>query len=202
MTVLRYRVAWSLMLVSLFLVLSGAGSASAGTAESSPSPTSHRDAPSWETKLGSGVTVIGTGTQPTPGTTSPGAVVEASIAAANTGHLAQSCAFYQPAVQSKCASIAANSPPVATHENLSLGYIAVKGTQALVGLVGTDCENGARPRCISNQNAAKFLSSGHSFGSLYQAAAKSEASPVHMYSLITCVKVGSQWYVYLPPSSL
>jgi hypothetical protein len=105
-------------------------------------------------------------------------------------------------VQSKCSSLAAHSPTLSIHDNLSLGYIAVKGTKALVALVGTDCESKARPMCISNQNPSKFLSSGHSFASLYQAAIKSETSPVHMYSLISCVKVGSQWYVYLPPGAL
>jgi hypothetical protein len=67
-------------------------------------------------------------------------------------------------------------------------------------MVGTECESDAHPKCITNHDPAKFFSSGHSFKSLYKSALASEASPVHMYSLITCLKVGGQWYIYEPPS--
>jgi hypothetical protein len=140
------------------------------------------------------------GIQPAPGTTSPGGVVEAEFATIDGGHLAQSCAYLQPTVQMKCSAAAANVPPFSIQDHLSLGYIAVKGTQALVAVVGTDCQSDARPKCITNRNPATFFSSRHTFRALYTSAVASEASPVHKYSLITCVKVGSQWYEYQPPS--
>jgi hypothetical protein len=155
--------------------------------------------PAWAASLGRGVTITEPGTQPASGTASPGGVVEAEFAATDGGHLAQGCAYLEPAVQMKCSSDAATAPPFSIQDHLSLGYIAVKGTQALVALVGTDCQSDARPRCITNRNAATFFSSRHTFSALYRSALASEASPVHKYSLITCVRVGSQWYEYEPP---
>ena len=101
----------------------------------------------------------------------------------------------------KCSAASANLPPLSIQDQLSLSYIAVKGTQALVATVGTDCQSDARPKCITNRNPATFFSSRHTFNALYTSAVASEASPVHKYSLITCVKVGSQWYVYQPPGA-
>jgi hypothetical protein len=46
--------------------------------------TARHRSPGWAAALGSGVTVIKLGTKLTPGTTSPGAVVEAETAAENT----------------------------------------------------------------------------------------------------------------------
>jgi hypothetical protein len=169
----------------------------AGAAVASP----HHRTPAWAASLGPGVTIIGPGTQPATGTTSPGGVVESVTASSNSGHLAQSCAYVQPAVQAKCSAATGSLPPISIEDRLTLGYIAVKGTQALVGTVGSDCESDAHPKCITNQNPAKLFSSGHNFQSLYTSAVASESSPIHKYSLITCVKVASQWYVYQPPSA-
>jgi len=176
-------------------------SASTATAASGHRAISTTSAPAWAASLGRGVTITKSGTQPAPGTTSPGGVVEAEFAAADGGHLAQSCAYFQPAVQMKCSAALANLPPSSIQDQLSLGYIAVKGTQALVATVGSDCQSGARPKCITNRNPATFFSSRHTFNALYTSAVASEVSPVHKYSLITCVKVGSQWYVYEPLSA-
>jgi hypothetical protein len=84
---------------------------------------------------------------------------------------------------------------------LSLGYVAVKGAQALVATVGTECESNARPRCASNHDPATFFSSRRTFAALYRTALASERSPTHKYALIPCVEIGSQWYVYEPPGA-
>ena len=198
---LRPRI-WCLGVVLLSILVSQAASgASSVIAASSQSATSHPSSPAWASSLGRGVTITNPGTQPAPGTTSPGGVVEAQFGAVDGGHLAGACAYFQPAVQMKCSAASANLPPVSILDQLSLGYIAVKGTHALVATVGTDCQSEARPKCITNRNPATFFSSRHAFNALYTSAVASEASPVHKYSLITCVKVGSQWYVYGPPSA-
>ena len=178
-----------------------AGPANSASAASSNGATSQTSAPAWAASLGRGVTITKPGTRPTPGTTSPGGVVEAQFAVADSGHLAQGCAYFQPAVQAKCSAVSAHVPPSSVQDQLTLGYIAVKGMQALVATVGTDCQSDARPKCITNRNPATFLSSRHTFNALYASAVGSEVSPVHKYSLITCVKVGSRWYVYEPPSA-
>ena len=193
---------WCLGAVLLSILVSqAAGWNSGAIAASTQSATSHPSAPAWAAALGRGVTITNPGTQPAPGTTSPGGVVEAQFAAVDGGKVAEGCAYFQPAVQAKCSAATANVPPLSIQDQLSLGYIAVKGTHALVSTVGTDCQSEARPKCITNRNPATFFSSRHPFDALYKSALASEASPVHKYSLITCVKVGSQWYVYGAPST-
>jgi hypothetical protein len=193
---------WCIGVVLLSILPSEAAesTASAITAPSD-SAAAHTSAPAWEASLGRGVTIARPGTHPVAGTTSPGGVVEAEFAAVDGGHFAQGCAYFEPAVQMKCSTASADAPPASIQDQLSLGFIAVKGKQALVATVGTDCQSDAQPKCITNRNPATFLSSRHSFSALYASALASEASPIHKYSLITCVKVGSQWYVYEPPSA-
>ena len=198
---LRLRI-WCLGVVMLSILVSqAAGWGSGAIAASSYSATTHSSSPAWASSLGRGVTITQPGTEPAPDTTSPGGVVEASFAAQDGGHLAQTCAYFQPAVQMKCSAAVAKLPPLSIQDQMSLGYIAVKGTHALVSTVGTDCQSEALPKCITNRNPATFFSSRHAFNALYTAAVASEVSPVHKYSLITCVKVGSQWYVYSPPNA-
>ncbi len=191
-----------LVVVILSILVSQFGWAGSAIAASRHSRTSETSAAAWASSLGRGVTITQPGTQPAPDTTSPGGVVEAQFAAQDGGHLAQACAYFQPAVQKRCSTASANLPPSSVQDTLSLGYIAVKGTHALVATVGTDCQSEARPKCITNRNPATFFSSGRTFNALYTSAVASEASPVHKYSLIPCVKVDSQWYVYLPPKAL
>ena len=193
---------WCLGVVLLLVLVSeAAGPVSTAIAASNNRTTSQTPAPTWAASLGQGVTITKPGSQPAPGTASPGGVVEAQFAAVDGGHLAQGCAFFQPAVQMKCSAASVDLPPSSIQDQISLGYIAVKGTQALVATVGTDCQSDTRPKCITNRNPATFLSSRHTFSALYASAVASESSPVHKYSLITCVKVGSQWYVYEPPGA-
>ena len=183
------------------LALEAVGSDVSAFASSTSHGISNTVAPSWVASLGRGVTITRPGTEPVLGTTSPGGVVEAEFAAIDGGHLAQGCAYFQPAVQAKCSAASAGATTPSVRDQLALGYIAVKGSQALVGIVGTDCQSEAHPKCITNRNPATFLSSRHTFKALYASAIASEASPVHKYSLITCVQIGSQWYVFEPPDS-
>lgn len=199
---LRHRICCSVVVMLSILVSQSFGWVSNAIAASRHSQTSHTSAAAWASSLGRGVTITQPGTTPAPGTTSPGGVVEAQFAAQDGGHLAQACAYFQPAVQKKCSTVSANLPPSSIQDTLSLGYIAVEGSHALVATVGTDCQSEARPKCITNRNPATFFSSGRTFNALYTSAVASEASPLHKYSLIPCVKVGSQWYAYIPPKAL
>ena len=182
------------ILISGFLA---ASCNSAGKAASSPPTT-----PGWAAGLGTGVSLISPGSNPTPGGSTPGGVVKAQLTAFLSGHLSAMCPYYQPAIQSKCSTaLGTRSVSGITYKNFALGYIAIKGNQALVATLGTDCEPGVQPTCVTNGDPAAGFTSGQSFDTLYTTAIASEASPVHAYSLLTCVKVGSHWYVYLPPST-
>jgi hypothetical protein len=128
--------------------------------------------------------------------------VTAELAAFTAGRLSETCVYVEPSVQSKCASaVAGQSTGGATFTSFSLGYIAVKGQQALVGFLGTDCEPQAQPTCITNSDPAAKFTSGKDFDALYAAEVAGGASPVHAYDLIPCVQVGSKWYIYFPPGT-
>jgi hypothetical protein len=112
------------------------------------------------------------------------------------------CQYFEPSVQSKCSTdTAGKTAPASSYRNFSLGYIAVKGTKALVATLGTDCEAGTSPQCVTNSDPASIFSSAKSFDTLWTESVAAAISPVHAYSLIPCVQTDSHWYLYLPPST-
>jgi hypothetical protein len=158
--------------------------------------------PAWTRTLGPGVTVIPPGSNPPPGTSSPGGVI-AAISPIGTDNrpLTDACQYVEPAVQAQCSHLfAGHTLPGATLMNFSLGDIAVKGTEALVGTLGTDCQPEVLPHCVTNTDPAAEFSSGRTFDQLWAHAVESGSSPVHAYDLEPCVEVGSRWYAYLSPS--
>lgn len=158
--------------------------------------------PAWAAALGPEVTIRPPGSNPSGGTSSPGGAVKAELAAFTSGHLSSMCSYIEPSVQSKCSSAVAGVPAAGvSYEHFALGFIAIRGTQALVGTLGTDCEPNMSPRCVTNSDPASIFSSYKTFDSLYSEAVASEAAPQHAYALIPCVKVASHWYVFLLDSS-
>jgi hypothetical protein len=159
--------------------------------------------PSWAAGLGAGVTVSAPKAQ-SPGHSSPGAVVQSYIYLADGPSLVAVCADLEPVVQAPCQKdLTGHSSGGASLTNFALGYVAVKGDQALVGITGTDCEPGETPKCATNSDPAALLSSGKSFATLYSesVATRTSTSDANVYSPAPCIKVGSSWYVYLPPST-
>ena len=84
------------------------------------------------------------------------------------------------------------------HWNAAIGYVAVRGDQALVGSTGTFCVPAERPRCFTNTDPAALLSGGKSFGTLWAQADRATSSNV--YKLAPCVKIGGRWHLHLPSS--
>jgi hypothetical protein len=191
-----------MLLVALASSACGGASKKAGTSVTPPSSAAPQR-PAWAASLGPDVSVTAPGSSPPPGLTSPGAVVEAEARDFSSGRLVEACSVLEPAVQTKCGSALAGQPATgASISHLSLGYIATKGNQALVGTTGTDCEASAKPTCVTNKDPAAIFASGQTFDAQYDAAVVAAGSPVHAYSLIPCVRVGSRWYVYLPAGDL
>jgi hypothetical protein len=158
----------------------------------------------WAAALGPGVTITPPGSTPPPGTTGPGGVVEAEIADQNAGKLVEACSLLEPSVQATCTqAVAGHAPAGATLKNFSLGYIVVKGDEALVGALGTNCNPTETPKCSTNLDPAAIFSSGQTFDALYAAALAAQAnSSVNSYSLAPCIEVASRWYINVPASDL
>jgi hypothetical protein len=190
---LRRAPAVALALLGVFWLVAACGSSKSNSSKSATTT------PSWAAALGAGVTVTPPSSNPPADTSSPGGVVKAELAAFTSGRLAAMCNYLEPAVQARCSSaVAGQTDTGALYTNFALGYIASKGTQALVGTLGTDCEPNASPTCVTNSDPAAVFSSDKTFDLLYSEAVASQSSSGHAYALIPCVKVGSNWYVYLP----
>jgi len=178
----------------LACVVAAAGCSGGGTTSAQPP---------WVKSLGSGVTVR----IPRPtasGSTSPASVVQAYVEAINDGKLTALCQLVEPAAQGACQQALAGSPQTgsSSFSDFALGYVATKGDKALVGLTGTHCSPQEKPTCSTNKDPAAIFSSGRPFDALYADATRalSPSNSGNRYSLVPCVRVGSAWYLYLPPA--
>jgi hypothetical protein len=177
---------------------SSSSSSSPQTAQStaaSQAQSTQAAQPSWAAGLGSGVTVTGPATV-AAGNDSPGAAVQGVLAAVNAKNYAGECAFLLPSAQSSCASGATQLSPTdaPSVKTPAIGYVAIKGSQALVGTTGTYCTPGETPQCFTNNDPAAIFSGGKSFSTLWTEA-NNGSSNQNVYTLAPAVKVNGKWYV-------
>jgi hypothetical protein len=166
-------------------------------------PSAARQAnPAWAKALGRGVTLTPPGPV-APGRGSPGATVRGYIAVFRAKDFPAVCDFIvpdsQPVLQANCKSSFARKLPghVPVIRNFTLGYVAVDGDRALVGMLGTFCSPGHRPACYANHDPAAILSSGKPFGTLWTETLSHHGTS---YSLAPCERAGGKWYIYLQVS--
>ena len=150
--------------------------------------------PSWASKLGSGVTVTGPA-KVTPSNDSPAAAVSGLITAFTTKQYAAECGFLQPSAQTNCSTAVGqmNSSNAPYASNTGIGYVAVHGSQALVGTTGTFCSPGQKPECYTNNDPAAIFSSGKSFSDLWNQA--NQNSNQNAYTLAPCIEINGKWYI-------
>jgi hypothetical protein len=187
--------------VACTLVASACSSTTTGSGGVNTTATSN---PSWSKSLGAAVTV----TRPVSeaaGTSSPGGVAMTYVATINAGKLSALCPLVDPAAQQACQKgVAGASSNGNKFTNAALGYVAIDGDEALVGLTGTYCDPGATPTCTTNKDPSALLSSGASFASLFTQAiaAQSPSNSSNSYSLFPCIRVDSAWYFDVPASDM
>jgi hypothetical protein len=182
------------------LALTGCSSGGSGNsaASGSAAPSGASSQPSWASSLGAGVTVSQP-SSPSPGNDSPGAAVAGEIAAVTAKNMLQGCQYYTPVFQAQCKAAGGGSPTdVPTFTNSAIGYVAVNGQKALVGITGKICT--PRNPCFTNTDPAAIFKDGKSFAQQWDAAVKAGSSG---YSLSPCVQVGGKWYIFVEahPSS-
>ncbi len=128
----------------------------------------------------------------------------AYVATLNSGKLSDLCPLVEPDAQSLCRQALLGAPATTgtKFSDAALGYVAIDGDEALVGLTGTYCDPNATPACTTNTNAAAIFDSDRSFSALFSAAltAASPSNTSSAYSLAPCIEVNSQWYLDVPPS--
>ncbi len=159
--------------------------------------------PSWASSLGSGVTVVSPGTA-SPGNGTPDGVMIGVVDSITSGHFTDLCKYEMPATQSQCNSAMSQvTPSVAASQlpsfkNMKLGYTAVDGTKAIIGITGTVCLPNQTPSCFTNNDPAALFDSGKSFAALWTQALN---APQNAYSLSTVEEVNGSWYAYTSSSS-
>lgn len=175
------------------LAACSSGGSPAATGASATSTATTASLPSWASALGSGVTVV-TPQSVSPGNGSPGAAITGLVDAFNTGKFAQSCGYAEPSAQSECKSEASQIPAdeIPTIKGFGLGYVAIDGDHAVVGMTGAMCNPVNTPKCATNHDPAAVFSSTKSFSALWKNALKNTSS----YSLTPCVEIAGKWYVY------
>lgn len=159
--------------------------------------------PSWARSLGSAVTIIPPGPQ-APGNASPPSVMAGVVKSLTTGPISDFCKYEQPSDLSTCKSTfgqvtkAEAAGQVPTFKNFALGYTAIDGTKALIGITGTICVPNQKPSCYTNKDPAALLDSGKPFATLWSQAIAAQAN---VYSLSPAIEVNGSWYAYTAPSS-
>jgi hypothetical protein len=132
--------------------------------------------------------------------------VTAYIAVLDGSKVSEFCQFVEPAVQTAChhALAGVTSTDGATISHFRLGYVAIDGSKALVGLTGTNCAPSDKPRCDTNTDPAALFSARRSFATLYTEALASQNpnTTANTYSLAPCVEVGSKWYINIPANDI
>lgn len=201
----RARLAAALATCSLILLpgvtgcaSSGAKSTPATTGQASPTQQAAQPAdPAWAKALGANVTIIPPG-KALPGNGSPGAVVQGLADALNSGKLETYCRYFTPSTQALCRKDVAGAPAGAgpTMKGFALGYVAIDGDRALVGVTATLCQPGQTPECAANHNPAAIFSTSKSFAALWAESVTGSNSPAVSYSLTPCLKTGGRWYLY------
>lgn len=125
------------------------------------------------------------------------------VKALSAGPITDFCKYEQPSQQSSCRStfgqvtkseVASQLP---TFKNFALGYLAIDGTKALIGVTGTICVPNQKPSCYANKNPAAILDSGKPFATLWRQAV---AAPANVYSLSPAIEVDGSWYAYTSTS--
>ena len=154
--------------------------------------------PSWAKSLGSSVTIIPPGS-PTPGNATPPGVMAGVVKSITVGPITDFCKYEQPSAQTQCKSTfgqvtkAEVATQLPTFKNFAVGYTAIDGTKALIGITGTICVPNQKPKCYSNTNPAAILDSGKPFATLWSQAV---AAPANVYSLSPAIEVNGSWYAY------
>ena len=155
--------------------------------------------PAWVAGLGPGVNVTVPGAHPAADQSTPGGLVLALQSVTNAGKPALGCPLIEPSLQAQCEKASAGATTPGVHLTIkSLGYIAVKGDEALVGVVGTSCDPSQQPVCDTNTDPAAIFESSKPFATLFTAAQAAQNSSGNVYALSPEIKIGGKWYADLP----
>jgi hypothetical protein len=117
------------------------------------------------------------------------------------GPISDLCKFEPPSQQSNCNAAVSQLPRaqitsrLPSFKDFALGYVAIDGDEALIGVTGTICApvQGKPDVCFTNTDPAAIFKSGKPFATLWTQALDTSSAT---YSLGTVKKVNGKWYDY------
>ena len=130
----------------------------------------------------------------TPGHNSPEAAVDGLISDEMAGNFDGACGYFEPDFQPECQAFSGAESAVTG--TFSIAGQAIQGTDALVSIVGSECQSGSG--CSSNSDPTTGMPPGAgTFASTY-ATALNDASldnPTMTFSPVACTEINGQWFV-------
>jgi hypothetical protein len=129
----------------------------------------------------------------------------AFLDATNAKKFTAICASEVPSQRPKCQAVFRSASPsvidplMPFSRKAGLGYVAVHGTEALIGTTGEYCVPGAKPECYTNNDPAAILDSGKPFSALWKTtiAEDNSSNSPNVYSLFPALEVDGKWYLDL-----
>jgi hypothetical protein len=151
---------------------------------------------SWLPALGSGVNASAPQAV-RPGTDSPADAAAGFYDAFYDQRFPAACGYVAPAGRARCPVLLRESGGSADSLlSPAIGFVVVKGTQALVSMTGLLCRSGTS--CVGQHNPHWAFSSPATFGQLWALTAREGGNPLTVTPL---TQVAGRWYVDLTPSA-
>lgn len=132
-----------------------------------------------------------------PGTNSPADAAAGFYDARYTQRFATACEYVTPAQQPGCPVLLRESSGADSLHNAAIGFVVIKGTEALVTMTGLLCR--AASDCAAQHNAHWIFGYSYTFDRLWALTAGAGGNPLTVTPL---ARVAGRWYVNLmPPAS-
>jgi hypothetical protein len=170
-------------------------SAASSTAAPSPagtaSPVTSGPASSSSGPASSGTAAASPLTGVVPGHATPEAAVAGVIQYEQSGEVAQSCLYIEPAVQASCSQAATqvSAAPI-TNVQVKIVGAVTSGRYALVELTGQTCTSPTV--CMRNSNPDYNMPVGGNFMAIYNKQLNTSGDTL---SPIPCIRIDNLWYV-------
>jgi len=150
----------------------------------------------WLFALGAGVSA-GAPASVQPGTSSPADAAAGFYDAFYAQRLTAACGYVAPAQQANCPVLLRESGGSADSlHSPAIGFVVIKGTEALVTMTGLLCH--ATAGCSAQHNAHWIFGASCTFDRLWALTAREGGNPLTVTPL---TQVAGRWYVDLTPSA-
>jgi hypothetical protein len=132
-----------------------------------------------------------------PGTDSPADAAAGFYDAFYAKRFAAACDYVAPAQQANCPALLRKSSGSADSlDTPAIGFVVIKGNEALVTMTGLLCRTGTG--CVGQHNAHWIFGASHTFDQLWSLTASQGGNPL---TVTPFTKIAGRWYLDLRPSA-